>query len=68
MARYVPIVAVVPQGVADRLAVWASEAPPLEQHPEVAELLERNGWTTEMLLAGVLLAEGLGAATARPFG
>lgn len=71
MARYVPIVAVVPQHVATQLQQWAASAPEiaeLEQIDGLAELLERTGWTLEMLLAGTCLAEGLAASTARPFG
>lgn len=69
--RYVPVVAVVPLHVATQLQQWAAEAPEvaeLEAIEEVAALLERTGWTIEMLLAGTCLAEGLAASTARPFG
>lgn len=71
MARYVPVIAVVPQHVATQLQRWAAEAPEiaeLEQTEGLAELLERTGWTVEMLIAGTCLAEGLAASTARPFG
>lgn len=66
MTRYVPIVAVVPLDVATRLAAVAASQP--VRPPEIDALLARTGWTTEMLVAGAALAEGLAAASARPFG
>lgn len=68
MTRYVPIVVVVPQTAAVQLTAWVDRCGADGQAEGFAELLDRTGWTPEMLLGGGLLVEGLAAATARPFG
>ena len=61
--RFVPIVAVVPEWVADMLPDLAVERRAGLSDPAAERALQdmqkRNGWTTEMLVAGLTLAAAL---------
>lgn len=59
MTRYVPVIAVAPEGIADRISKWANDPVALAALEPVAELMGRNGWTPEMVMAGVVLAFGV---------
>ena len=61
MTRYVPIVAVVPEAVALAIDTWAEDPVALEAVAPLAALMERNGWTVQMLLAGIAVTSAIGA-------
>lgn len=59
MTRFVPIIAVAPIGIAERIAEWASDPAAAEALEPLADLMDSNGWTGEMLMAGTVLAFGV---------
>lgn len=61
MTRFVPIVVVVSERTAELLSEYANMPEAVEQRKPIAALMERNGWTGEMVLGGAVLADGLGA-------
>ena len=58
--RYLPIVAVVPEHAAARIWAIADDAVRQDHLPrELRELMDQNGWTTEAVVAGMMIVEGV---------
>ncbi len=63
MTIYVPVICLVPAGIADRLAKRSEDPAASMSAGPLAEVMERNGWTPEKLVGGVALSMGVEAAT-----
>lgn len=62
MTRFVPIVALVPEGIPEQLAARAAVVMDTGTTAANAELLaamDANGWTHEMLVAGAIITMAL---------
>lgn len=57
--NYVPVIALVPQRIADRLDEWAEDAAVVDATSPLGEKMARNGWTVHMILAGSALSLGV---------
>ena len=61
MTRYVPIVVVVPESTQRLLEHYANTPEAVAAREPIADLLDRNGWTGEMVVGGSCLVVGIEA-------
>lgn len=62
MTTFVPVIGLVPERVATRLDEMAEDPAVVVALEPLREIMERNGWTPAMMLAGTMIRVGVDAS------